>query len=66
MRQEIDFLPPRPRIERMIDDKHLQPRDPEDWHKIWTTGGSESEQNRLYEFADEDKYRKVRRVFLGS
>ena len=36
------------------------PRDPEDFHKIWTTTGGVSVQERkyLYEFADEDKYRK--------
>ena len=42
----------------------LQPRDPEDWHKIWTTGGGERDQNRLYEFA-EDKYRKVGFLLLS-
>ena len=36
------------------------PRDPEDFHKIWTTSGSAEvgERRTLYEFADEDKYRK--------
>ena len=36
------------------------PRDPEDFHKIWTTSGgsSLSERRLLYEFADEDKYRQ--------
>ena len=36
------------------------PRDPEDFHKIWTTSGSADTRERrtLYEFADEDKYRK--------
>ena len=36
------------------------PRDPEDFHKIWTTSGSADirERRTLYEFADEDKYRK--------
>ena len=35
------------------------PRDPEDYHKIWTTSGSSllRERMMLYEFADEDKYR---------
>ena len=37
-----------------------EPRDPEDFHKIWTTSGSKNrtERKTLYEFADEDKYRK--------
>jgi len=36
------------------------PRDPEDFHKIWTTSGSVElrERKTLYEFADEDKYRQ--------
>ena len=35
------------------------PRDPEDFHKIWTTSGSSGVRERkiLSEFADEDKYR---------
>ena len=37
-----------------------EPRDPEDFHKIWTTSGSSNRTERkiLYEFADEDRYRK--------
>ena len=37
-----------------------EPRDPEDFHKIWTTSGSTNRTDRkiLDEFADEDKYRK--------
>lgn len=37
-----------------------EPRDPEDFHKIWTTSGSTNitERKILNEFADEDKYRK--------
>ena len=37
-----------------------EPRDPEDFHKIWTTSGSTNITDRkiLEEFADEDKYRK--------
>ena len=36
-----------------------EPRDPEDFHKIWTTSGGKTlpEKKILYEFADEDKYR---------
>ena len=36
------------------------PRDPEDFHKIWTTSGSSELRERkiLSEFADEDKYRQ--------
>ena len=36
------------------------PRDPEDFHKIWTTSGSSdiNQRRTLYEFANEDKYRK--------
>ena len=37
-----------------------EPRDPEDFHKIWTTSGSTNTTERkiLDEFSDEDKYRK--------
>ena len=44
------------------------PRDPEDFHKIWTTSGSADTRERrtLYEFADEDKYRKGGNVLYKS
>ena len=48
------------------------PRDPEDFHKIWTTSGSAEvgERRTLYEFADEDKYRKggiyIQNILYGS
>ena len=43
-----------------------EPRDPEDFHKIWTTSGSSNTTKRkiLDEFSDEDKYRKGRRKKL--
>ena len=36
-----------------------EPRDPEDFHKIWTTSGGTTldVQRTLFEFADEEKYR---------
>ena len=42
------------------------PRDPEDFHKIWTTSGSIDlmERKVLYEFADEDKYRQGNNYFF--
>ena len=43
------------------------PRDPEDFHKIWTTSGSIDlmERKVLYEFADEDKYRQGNNNFFA-
>jgi len=54
----------KPVFKRYTPDQHggwlmdPKPRDPEDWHKIWTTGSGGHQDRILYEFGDEDKYRE--------